>query len=602
MNHREHRAAGARASQTPSQLCEASLGHRQAGRRLDAQICCEQALALDSYHAGSLHLMGLLASDAEQYDHALEWIVRALKQDPRPEYLSSLGLTLRRQGQYQRAFNAFDKAVQLEPGDAELWKDRGNALVDLKRPDDALASLRQALALNPRYWDAACASAVVLFGLDRFEEALGFLELCDAWRPNHVPTLCVRAASLSQLRRYEEALAVSRQAYALDPDNLESFSGICEALQSLGRSEEALQCLDHAIDTRPSVDVLNNKAVALQRLHRFGEATALYDRVRAIDPNNAAACWNLPLMQLLTGDFEAGWSGRAARWQVPDLPLTYPKFSRPMWLGQEDVAGKTILLCADEGLGDTMQFARYAPMLATRGANVILAVQDPLHSLLSGLSGVARCLPLSALAQFPSFDMHCPLTDLPLAFATRLDTIPSVMSYLAADAAIAGVWQNRLGPRQGLRVGLVWSGNPRHANDRNRSIPLRMLSRLLDLEATFVSLQKDPRADDAAVLRERNDIVDLTAQLTDFAQTAALVSCLDLVITVDTSTAHLAAALGRPTWMLLPHLPDFRWLLDREDSPWYPTMRLFRQPQSPDYASVIERVRSELAAMIAVRK
>jgi hypothetical protein len=273
-----------------------------------------------------------------------------------------------------------------------------------------------------------------------------------------------------------------------------------------------------------------------------------------------------------------------------------------MWLGQEDVAGKTILLCADEGLGDTIQFARYAPMLAARGANVILAVQDPLRSLLSGISGIAGCLPLSASAQFPPFDMHCPLTDLPLAFATRLDTIPSAKSYLAADAAIVGVWQNRLGPRQRLRVGLVWSGNPRHANDRNRSIPLRMLSRLLDLDATFVSLQKDPRADDAAVLRERSDIVDLTAQLMDFAQTAALVSCLDLVITVDTSTAHLAAALGRPTWMLLPHLPDFRWLLDREDSPWYPTLRLFRQPQSPDYASVIERVRSELAAMIAVRK
>src|SRR5258708_4837469 len=271
MNRREpHVAAGG--PQTPSELCETGLRHRQEGRRLDAQLCCEQALAQDSNHADSLHLMGLLSSDAEHYDHALEWIVRAIKQDPKPEYLSSLGLTLRRQGQYQRAFQIFDKAVQLKPGDAELWKERGNALVELNRPADALLSLQQALALNPHYWDAACASAVILYGQDRFEEARKYLELCDSLRPNHLSTLCVRAASLSHLRRFEQALAVGQQAYALDPDNFESLSGICEALQSLGRSEEALQWYDRAIERGPNLGALNNKAVALQRLHRFSEA------------------------------------------------------------------------------------------------------------------------------------------------------------------------------------------------------------------------------------------------------------------------------------------------------------------------------------------
>jgi tetratricopeptide (TPR) repeat protein len=597
MNRRKPQAA-ARGPQTPAELCEAGLRHRQAGRQLDAQLCCQQALAQDSNHADSLHLMGLLSSDAEQHDHALEWIVRALKQDLKPEYLSSLGTTLRRQGQYQRAFNAFDKAVQLEPGDAELWKERGNALVELDRPDDALLSLQHALVLDPRHWDAACASAVILYGLDRFEEALKYLELCDALRPNHVATLCVRAASLNQLGRFEQALAVGQQAYALDPDNVESLSGICEALQSLGRSEQALQWFDRAIERRPNLGALNNKAVALQRLHRFGEAEALYDRVRAIDPHNATACWNLALLQLLTGNFEAGWAGREARWRVPNAQPIYPKFSEPMWLGKESIAGKTMLLCADEGLGDTIQFARYAPMVAARGAEVILVVQDPLQSLLSGLPGVARCFAASATAQWPSFDMHCPLTSLPLALATRLDTIPSAMSYLAPDPAFAEAWENRLGPRDRPRVGLAWSGNPKHTNDRNRSIPLRMLSGLLDIDATFVSLQKDPRADDSAALRERNDIVDLTAHLSDFAQTAALVSRLDLVITVDTGIAHLAGALGRPTWVLLPHLPDFRWLLDRDDSPWYPTMRLFRRQESLDYAEVIDRVRTALATMM----
>ncbi|MBU6462063.1 MAG: glycosyltransferase family protein [Bradyrhizobium sp.] len=601
MSRREPEAA-ARGPKMPSELCEVGFRHRQGDRHLDAQLCCQQALAQNPNHADSLHLMGLLSSDAEQFDHALEWIVRALKQDLKPEYLSSLGMTLRRQGQYQRAFQAFDKAVQLNPRDAELWKERGNALFELNRPADALLSLQQALALNPDYWDAACASAVILYGLDRFEEASRHLELCDALRPNHVSTLCLRAASLDHLGRFEEAFAVYQQAYALDPDNFESLNGICEALQSLGRSEEALQWFDRASESRPNLDALNNKAVAMQRLHRFSEAMALHDRVRAIDPDNAAACWNLALLQLLTGNFEAGWAGREIRRRVPNHQIVYPNLSEPMWLGKESIEGKTILLCADEGLGDTIQFARYVPMVAARGANVILVVQDPLHALLSGSYGVARCFPTSARMQWPSFDMHCPLTSLPLAFATRLDTIPSAMSYLSADQTFAGAWENALGPRDRLRVGLVWSGNPKHTNDRNRSIPLRTLSCLLGMDATFISLQKDPRPDDSAFLRERSDIVDLTAGLSDFAQTAALVSCLDLVITVDTSIAHLAGALGRPTWVLLPYLPDFRWLLDRDDSPWYPTLRLFRQQQARDYAEVIDRMGTELAAMIAARK
>jgi hypothetical protein len=205
--------------------------------------------------------------------------------------------------------------------------------------------------------------------------------------------------------------------------------------------------------------------------------------------------------------------------------------------------------------------------------------------------------------RLPPFDLHCPLSSLPLAFGTRLDTIPSALSYLPRPpAARIQAWETRLGPHLKLRVGLVWSGNPAHGNDRNRSIPLRMLTGILGIDATFVSLQKDPRPDDQATLRERSDIVDLTADLTDFVETAALVCCLDLVITVDTSVAHLSAALGCPTWILLPYTPDYRWLLDRDDSPWYPTARLFRQSVSRDYGEVLDRVRTELAALISAKQ
>jgi hypothetical protein len=238
-------------------------------------------------------------------------------------------------------------------------------------------------------------------------------------------------------------------------------------------------------------------------------------------------------------------------------------------------------------------------MLAALGARVILFVQDAVVPLLAGLSGVSQCISSSARARL-GFDLHCPLGSLPLAFRTTLATIPSPLSYLPLPAeACRQIWQDRLGPRDRLRVGLVWSGNPKHKNDHNRSISLRALSAVLDVDATFVSLQKDPRPDDKATLLARTDIVDLTEHLTDFAETAALISCLDLVITVDTSVAHLSGALGRPTWILLPWTPDYRWLLDRDDTPWYPTARLFRQDESRDYGEVIDRVRSELVTLVA---
>ena len=357
------------------------------------------------------------------------------------------------------------------------------------------------------------------------------------------------------------------------------------------------------MELRPNFAVtVANKAVSLADLRRFDEAFAAYHLARAIDPNHAATDWNLALLQMLTGNFEAGWAGREARWRIPALSAGYPKFSQPMWLGKETIDGKTVLIHTDEGLGDSIQFARYAPMVAALGARVILVVEDAVCPLLSGLTGVSQCLPKSA-GTLPAFDLHCPIFSLPLAFGTRLETIPSATPYLPSPAeSRLRAWEDRLGPHDRLRVGLVWAGNPNHNNDYNRSIPLRTLARILDVDATFVSLQKEPRPDDRTVLLARTEIVDLTAHLTDFAETAALVSCLDLVITVDTSVAHLAGALGRPTWILLPYTPDYRWLLDRDDSPWYPTARLFRQDETRDYASVLDRVRSELAAMISGRK
>jgi tetratricopeptide (TPR) repeat protein len=600
MNRRDRRA-GARTSKnasTPGSLCEAGLGYLQSGRYLDAQMCCQRALALDAGHADTLHLMGLLHLQDEQYDFAIEWIARAIRQgSPKPVYLWSLGAALQKQGRYEEALKTFDKAVQLKPDDADLWRNLGDVLTDMDRPDEALLSYQHALKLNPRHWDAANKSGYLFRRLERFEEALAHFDLCDGLQPNHAKTLQMRALALRDLKRLDESLADNRRSFELDPADPDTSNNICDVLVVLGRHDEALEWCEKALELKPDfVSALTNKAFALTELHRYDEAFAIYDRLKRTGANTPMTDFHLALLQMLTGDFEAGWAGREARWKA--LSPVYPKFPQPMWLGQESVEGKTILVCADEGMGDCIQFARYLPMLAERGARVILAVPDALIPVLSGMPGVSQCFSTGA----PAFDMHCPMCSLPLAFRTRLDTIPSTRSYLPPPAeARRRAWEDRLGSHDKLRVGLVWSGNPKHRNDHNRSLSLKTLSRILDLDAHFVSLQKSPKPDDGAFLREATCIVDLTEHLTDFAETAALVSCLDLVITVDTSVAHLAGALGYATWVLLPYTPDYRWLLDRDDSPWYPTMRLFRQSEGRDYGIVIDRVRSELLTLISAK-
>jgi tetratricopeptide (TPR) repeat protein len=424
--------------------------------------------------------------------------------------------------------------------------------------------------------------------------------MSDDLQPNHAPTLQMRALALHDLQRSAEALADIERAHGLDPASAEICNNAGAVLHRLGRDEDALIWFDRALLRRPAyVGALCNKGAALTHLHRFDEAIATYRRSRAIDPGHTEAEWALALLNLLRGNFEAGWAGREVRWKVPDLPIAHFDYMQPMWLGHGSVEGKTVLVHVDEGLGDTIQYVRYVALLAERGARVVLVVPASLCGLLSGLPGVAQCLPIGS--ELPAFDMYCPIGSLPLAFGTKLETIPSDVPYLPApDMARVQAWEARLGFHDRLRVGLVWSGKPNHKNDHNRSVPLGILSELFDLDAVFVSLQKDPSEDDRALLA-RSEVIDFTAELADFTETSALMSCLDLVISVDTSVAHLAGALGRPVWTLLPYTPDYRWLLERADSPWYPTMRLFRQGASRSYAELIARVRGELSALIVQR-
>jgi tetratricopeptide (TPR) repeat protein len=619
MNRHERRAAAKNKSRTASSgapsaaapsgastsavpLYEAGLAYLRAERYLDAELSCQRAFEADPNHADTLHLMGLLSFHFNQDDHAAEWISRAIQQDPKPQYLFTLGITRQRQRRFEEALQAFDSATLIKPDAVELWRHRGNVLVDLKRPDQALLSFQEVLKLNPRDRDAAYNCGSMFLQLERLEEALSSLNLSDQLQPNHAPTLQKRALALHELGRSEEALVDIKRAHALDPSQADICNNAGVFLQRLGRDDEALPWIDRALKLRPDYpDAIINKAFSLAHLRRFAEAFALYDLMKVLHPGHAEAEWRRSHLDLLLGNFEAGWVGREARVRLPQLPIARFDYPQPRWLGKEPVDGKTILVQMDEGSGDTIQFVRYVPMLAARGARIILMVADTLCPLLSEFAGVSECVPFSATT-LPAFDMYCPITSLPLAFGTKLDTIPSETAYLPAPAASRlQIWEDRLGPHDRLRVGLVWSGNPKHVNDHNRSLPLSAQAQLLELDATFVSLQKDVKPEDKATLLAQTNIVDLTEHLTDFAETAALVSCLDVVITVDTSVAHLAGALGRPTWILLPYSPDYRWLLDRDDSPWYPAVRLFRQTATREYVSVLERVRAELQALVAAR-
>jgi tetratricopeptide (TPR) repeat protein len=606
MNRRERRATrksqtasgGVRATE-PSALCEAGRRFLESGQPLEAQLSCRQALAIDANYADALHLMGLISLKAHQLDHALEWFANAIRQAPKVEYLTSLGTTLQQQRRFSEALSVFDKAVQLKPDDAELWRNIGDVLVQIERFDQALLSYQHVLKLAHDNQDALYKTGALLNQFGRHQEAIVLLDRSVQLVPGHAPTLRSRAQTLFNLKRFEESVADGEKACELAPD-ADICNNIGAALRMLGRDAEALEWFDKALEIRPTSErALDNKVISLFHLHRFDELFALHEQIKSLGRDTTMTEWNAGLANLLVGNFEPGWRGHEARLKLPSS--LYPNFRQPRWSGAEEIEGKTILVCADEGLGDTIHFVRYVPMLADRGARVVLAVQPPLEHLVSGLSGVSQSIPMSAIPS-QSFDLHSPVSSLPLAFATRLDTIPSKVPYLPLPSpSRIRAWADRLPPRAGLRVGLVWSGSPAHKNDLNRSIPLRILAPILDAGATFVSLQKDPRPDDKALL-EQSGIVDMTADLANFAETAALASCLDLIITVDTSVAHLAGALGLPTWILLPWTPDYRWLLERTDSPWYPTARLFRQTAARDYGSVIDTVRSTLLALATTKQ
>jgi hypothetical protein len=387
-------------------------------------------------------------------------------------------------------------------------------------------------------------------------------------------------------------------ALRVQPDLAEAHNNLGITLRHFGRFDEAVASCRAALARRPqSPEAHNNLAMALRDLGRLAEAEACCRQALALRPDYAGAHANLSAIMLLAGRLREGWAEYEWRWKVGKELVPRP-FAQPRWTGGA-LGDRVLLVHAEQGFGDTLQFCRYVPLIAS-GARVVLEVQQPLLRLLSGLGGVEKVVAHGE--PLPPFDLHCPMLSLPHAFATTLDDVPSRVPYLSADPAQAAIWRQRLAHLPGLRVGVAWTGNPRpfhpaaNAIDRRRSIPFERFMRLLDLPGiNFVSLQKGEPADRAARLPPGIALHDWMHELDDFADTAALVEALDLVVTVDTSIVHLAGALAKPVWLLNRFDTCWRWLLDRTDSAWYPTIRQFRQPRPGDWDTVLAAVRAALA-------
>src|SRR5471032_766497 len=510
---------------------------------------------------------------AEQLAQAMAWHREGRSQQAAAAYrailagapdhfdaLHLLGVCALQDGDAQTAHDLIVRALALKPDDATALMHLASAQQRLAQLDSALRSYRRALALAPD----------------------------DAMAINNCGNL------LREMQRHTEALAMFERALRLDPDYAEAYNNLGGTLVDLHRHEEALLCFERALKLAPDyLDAHYNSGNALQFLQRTDAALRSYERALAIDPDDIEASVNAGICRLLHGDLQGGWPLYEARWRR--LPV--PDYLPPQWRGDAPLAGKTILVYAEQGLGDTIQMCRYVALLAAQGADVVLRVQPALKALLAQLPG-ARVVLADDEAP-PRVDYHCSLMSLPFAFGTSLATIPAGAPYLRADPARVAAWTQRLGAPAGRRIGLAWSGNRGHDRDGSRSIPLMQLRGLFGADAQFVSLQPELRAIDRIVLENDQRIASHAAQLTDFAETAALIAQLDLVISVDTSVAHLAAAMGKPVWLLLAYAPDWRWLLERDDSPWYPTMRLFRQSVRGDWDGVVAEVAHALAARVA---
>jgi tetratricopeptide (TPR) repeat protein len=607
-----------------------AAGFLKAGKTADALACLRAMDASCETSPVRCNLAGMVCLAAGENHLALAWFDRALALAAgNPDILSNRGAALQELGRRDEALRAYEQAVGGGCAKASLYHNRGNLLRDAGRLAEAIASYKQALELDPAYPEAFRAAGLALRDLGQLHRALEFVDEALRLQPGFVEALADRGNILQELARPAEALASYNDALELAPGRADILNNRGAALLSLGRLREAdadfteairiapllsqawsnrgnlflklqqpeaaLAAFNKALELRPNyVEALCGRAVALKYQNRFAEALAGFDAALACDPASPHARNNKGALLLLLGEFEEGLELYESRWVLPGTAKEMLKLPVPEWNG-ENPARRSILVLDEQGYGDAIQFARYLPLLAERGASVTFFCRKRLHRLFKGLPRPIRII--DCLNAGDSFDYQIALLSLPRAFKTRLSSIPAQLTYLRAETPLVQKWMARIGSH-GFKVGICWRGKPDIKADPARSIPLGCFARLAGMDGVrLISIQKpEACADREALPGLIEPGEDFDAGPDAFADTAALMQNLDLIITCDTSIAHLAGALGRPVWVLLRQVPDWRWLLDREDSPWYPAMRLFRQRQRGDWDEVLDRVMQALQA------
>ncbi len=497
-------------------------------------------------------------------------------------------------GALEQAERSYKAVLDHDPDNFEVLYRLGVLNHQRGRLPQALRFLAAALRRNAASAEVLSSRGLVLHALGRTDEAIASYEAALELEPDSIDVLNRLGIALLEGDRPQEALTTFNRALTRDPGHVDALGNRGNALLKLNRPEQAMSCYDTLRHIEgDSARLLTNRAHALRRLDRPEEALTDLHKAVALDPTHAEAQFELGMVQLTLGDFDHGWAAYERRWATGIFAPHRRDFKSPLWTGEQPVNGRTILLHAEQGLGDTIQFARYAAQVARLGATVILEVQPDLVALMTGVEGPTRLLARGD--KLVPFDLHCPLMSLPRACMTNETNIPMNVPYIKIPEIKVAAWAKQLPARRPL-VGVCWAGRRSHHNDANRSIALARFAPLFEaVDVEFVSLQRDVDVGDRALLRSRGNVLDIGDDLRDFVDTAALMSQLDLVVAVDTAVAHLAGALAKPLVLLLPFAADFRWLRARTDSRWYPSATLFRQPRFDDWESVIERVRLHLS-------
>jgi tetratricopeptide (TPR) repeat protein len=571
-----------------------AVAFHQQGQLVKAQALYEEMIKVEPTHFRALNLLGMVAAQTNNLTKAVDLISQsiALKSDYAEAYCN-LGNVLQGLGQLESAIINYDQAIAIKPAYAEAYFSRGVALKSLQRLEAAIASYDQAIYFNPSYVAAYYNRGNVLKELGRLTEAVASYNQVILLRTDHLDAYFNRGVALYGLMQFDSAISSYDRVIELKPLDSDAYYNRGVALNALGQLTAAIASYDQAIAIRPAyAEVYINRGVALKSLGQFDAAIASYDKAHSLKPDNTEGHWNKSILNLLRGNFAQGWQDYEWRWKRDSSLPKNCGLSQPLWLGKESLKDKVILLHSEQGLGDTLQFCRYVKLVSDLGARVVLTVPKPLMGLLSELDGVDQLVAKGSA--LPEFDFHCPLLSLPLAFKTNLESIPHSTHYLTCNASKVVQWQAKLGSKTKPRVGLVWSGSTTLINDHNRSILLADLVKHLPVDFQYVSLQKEVRDVDLSTLQSHADIFHFENDLNDFSDTAALCEAMDVIVSVDTSVAHLAGALGKPVWVLLPFDPDWRWLLDRTDSPWYPSAKLYRQAKIGDWEGVFHRLGADL--------